>query len=317
MTTADRYRGFAETEAHGYSPCYERWCRGIAGDAELLALIDALPTPKRQPNLILGAARYLGAVVSGFEEFKDFLIRNWPEIRDVAMTHRTQTNEGGRTATLLPLLARYPGHPVALIEFGASAGLCLYPDRYSYRYDDGPILDPKDGRSEVVLPCATTGTPPLPGELPWVVHRAGIDLNPLDVRDPEDMRWLESLIWPEQRDRLSRLRNAAAIARRDPPTLVTGDLTTTLTDLVHAAPQDIPVIVFGSAVLAYLTREDRNTFRDTIAALPCHWITNEAAGALNYGPVPAPPRPGQFLLTSDGAPVAYTGPHGQVLDWFA
>ena len=46
-----------------------------------------------------------------------------------------QTNEAGRCAVLLPVLAALP-QPLALLEVGASAGLCLYPDRYAYRYGD-------------------------------------------------------------------------------------------------------------------------------------------------------------------------------------
>ncbi len=48
-------------------------------------------------------------------------------------TRSTQTSEPGRCATLLLLLARLP-QPLALLEVGASAGLCLLPDRYGYDY---------------------------------------------------------------------------------------------------------------------------------------------------------------------------------------
>ncbi|UFS96279.1 DUF2332 domain-containing protein [Nocardia huaxiensis] len=318
METSEWYQVFAVNEVRGYSPCYERWALGIASDAELLALIDELPYRKRQPNLVFGAARYLGVSPSAFDEFKDFVIARWPDIRDVAMSHSTQTNESGRCATLLPLLARFGDTPIALIEFGASAGLCLYPDRYSYRYDDQPVLDPADGRSPVVLPCTTSGAPPLPTSLPQMVHRAGVDLNPLDVADPDSMRWLESLVWPEQRNRLERLRNAAAIARLDPPHLVTGHLNDTLAELVDAAPKDIPVIVFGSAVLSYLGTADRERFQSVIRKLPCHWITNEGPGVLPVDPaaVPHPPDRRHFVTALDGVPAAYAGHHGQTLDWF-
>ncbi|MFE4537493.1 DUF2332 family protein [Streptomyces scopuliridis] len=54
-------------------------------------------------------------------------------LRAMMLSRRTQTNEPGRCATLLPALAALDG-PLALIEVGASAGLCLHVDRYSYDY---------------------------------------------------------------------------------------------------------------------------------------------------------------------------------------
>ncbi|MFE4545324.1 DUF2332 family protein [Arthrobacter sp. NPDC056727] len=60
-----------------------------------------------------------------------------------------------------------------------------------------------------MLRCRTRGPVPLPGSLPHVAWRAGIDLNPLDVRSPDDVAWLEALVWPEP-------RAAAAGHRRRP-----------------------------------------------------------------------------------------------------
>jgi Uncharacterized protein conserved in bacteria (DUF2332) len=60
VSTADKYRGFASSEARGESPCYQEWAEGVAADRELIGLIDALPEPKRQPNLLFAAARYIG-----------------------------------------------------------------------------------------------------------------------------------------------------------------------------------------------------------------------------------------------------------------
>jgi hypothetical protein len=108
----------------------------------------------------------------------------------------TQTNEPGRTASILPVLAQIDAAegPLALIEVGASAGLCLYPDRYSYRFarasgvrnldeDFGALkldpadgawrLDPDDGPSPVVLETAVTAVPAHRAEAP--VGAAGVD----------------------------------------------------------------------------------------------------------------------------------------------
>jgi hypothetical protein len=314
VSTTDRYRRFAEQEAHGWSPCYEEWALGVAGDLELLALLDDLPEPKRQPNLLFTAARYVGIPAGPFGSFRPALLARWPEVRDVMLTKRTQTNEPGRCAVLLPLLAALP-QPLALLEVGASAGLCLYPDRYSYRYGDHR-LDPADGPSAAVLECAVSGPVPLPDRLPRVGWRAGIDLNPLDVRDNNDVRWLETLVWPEQDNRRERLARAIEVARTESPRIVTGDLNDKVTELAAAAPADATLVIFHSAVLPYLDAESRASFVTTVRGLDARWIANEGPGVF---PVTAPPSPepgrALFLLTLDGEPVAYSAGHGQSLHW--
>ncbi|MFD3463092.1 DUF2332 domain-containing protein [Nocardia fluminea] len=317
MEPAQRFRDFALLEARGNSPLYHRRALDISVDAEVLALIAALPAEKQQPNLILAAARVNGATAVPYSEFRDQLRENWSAISATALCRRTQTNEAGRAATLLPVLARLPG-PLSLIEVGASAGLCLYPDRFSYRYDTA-ALDPDDGPSPVVLTCKTTGAVPIPDRLPLVVHRAGVDLNPLDAGESEDRQWLSALVWPGQDDRLSRLRSACEIAAADPPTIVTGDLNERVSELVHAAPRESTVVVFHSAVLSYLSPQAREDFRATVRNLPCHWVSQEGTGVLSSLADRLPPREStaaRLVLALDDEPLAFAGPHGQSLDWF-
>jgi hypothetical protein len=315
VATADRYRRFAEAEARGGSPCYEEWALGVAADGELLALLDELPVAKRQPNLLFAAARYTGIPAGPFPGFRRTLLANWPVVREVMRTRRTQTNEPGRCAVLLPLLAALP-QPLALLEVGASAGLCLYPDRYSYRYSDHPRLDPPEGPARAVLDCEITGPVPVPTALPRVVWRAGIDLNPLDIADRDDVRWLESLIWPEHDNRRARLAQAIEVAKAEPAHILTGDLNERLATLAATAPGAATLVVFHSAVLAYLDTESRAAFVDTVRGLDARWIANEGPDAL---PVTAPPSPAPeralFLLTLDSVPVAYSAGHGQSLHW--
>jgi hypothetical protein len=140
--------------------------RGIAADAKLLDLIDGLPPMKRKPNLLLAAVRFLGGPVDDAGRFREWCFDHWAELRDTMLVRRTQTNETGRCAALLPILASLP-QPLALIEVGASAGLCLYPDRYRYRYDDLPEVGPAD--SPVVLTCRTNGKVPVPERVPEIV----------------------------------------------------------------------------------------------------------------------------------------------------
>ncbi|MER5649411.1 DUF2332 domain-containing protein [Streptosporangium sp. NPDC002524] len=316
MDTAEMYRRFAVREVRGHSPAYEDLAWEIAADARLLALIDGLPPIKRQPNLLLASVRFLGGPHADFGRFRAWVLRHWAELRETVLARRTQTNEAGRCASLLPVLAGLAG-PLALVEVGASAGLCLYPDRYRYRYDDRPPFGPED--SPVVLPCRTNGRVPVPARVPEVVWRAGLDLNPLDVREEETARWLECLVWPGQHERLARLRGAVRIVGEDPPHLVRGDLNESLRDLVASAPREATVVVFHSAVLPYLEAEERDRFVATVRGLPVRWISNE--GSPRLPSVLAglgrdlPEDRLAFLPALDGRPVAMAGPHGEWLDW--
>lgn len=315
-STADIYRLFGEVEADT-SPLYREWALGVADDPEVIALIDELPPRKRQVNLVFAAARYLTVPWGSYSVFREWMLVNWPRVRAVAETHATQTNEAGRCAVLLPLLARVPG-PLALLEVGTSAGLCLYPERYSYRYGGGSTIDPTDGPSAVVLDCAISGPVPVPNHLPQVVWRAGIDLNPLDVRSADDVAWLDALIWPEHDDRRARLNAAVQIARADPPQIVRGDLNEALPALAASAPADATLVVFHTAVLAYLVEAERKRFVQTVTSLPGHWISNEG---IHVTPGVAErlgdthPQPGEFVLALDGDPVALAQPHGRALRW--
>lgn len=76
---------------------------------------------------------------------------------------------------------------------------------------------------------------------------------------------LETLVWPGQEDRLGRLRAAIDMARSDPPTVVKGDLLTDLAPLMATAPKDATLVVFHTAVLAYVSsRARRDQFARTV-----------------------------------------------------
>lgn len=314
--TALRYRRFAGLEAAGVSASYERLALGAAADAGLLALIEELPGPKRQPNLVFAAGRWLGAPVAEYDAFREFVLVNWAEVRGIILARSTQTNEAGRCAAFLPQLSRIDG-PLALLEVGAAAGLCLYPDRYSYRYEtpEGTVeLDPPAGRSSVALECEIDESVALPARLPEVLWRGGIDLNPIDIRDEESLNWLETLVWPEHDTRRRRLRAAAALVAAEPPLLVEGNLLEELPRMLGEVPAGITPVVFHSAVMAYLTPQDREEFRMMVGELGAVWISNEGIGSMPSIAARLPADlvvQGEFVLAVDGEPVALTGPHGQ------
>jgi len=315
--TVDWYRKFATEEAHGRSALFEEWASGVAVDDEVLGLLAELPRPKRQPNLLFACSRLLGCPLVPYAGWRNWLLPNWSAVSAQMRVRGTQTNEPRRCAVLLPVLAQVPG-PIALLEVGASAGLCLFPDRYSYSYD-GRRIDPANGPSTVLLECATSGNPPIPTELPQIVWRAGIDLNPLDLTKPDDTTWLETLIWPEQQERLARIRAAMDIVRADPPLIVRGDAIDDLPGLVAQAPSDATLVIVSSAAIVYMMPEPRARFIEYVKSLDATWISNEgpgivpAAAAALAGRVS--PVTGQMLLSVNEVPKGFTGPHGDRLDW--
>jgi hypothetical protein len=317
VIVADDYARFASVEARGQSSVYEALAASISKDPGVLGLIGSLPETKRQPNLLFASVRFLGGPVEDYTEFGAWLREHWGSVRATIQSRRTQTNEPGRCAVLAPVLSLLPG-PLALLEVGASAGLCLYPDRYRYTYGSHEIGDPA---SPVHLRCEVIGSAPVPTRLPNVVWRGGIDLNPLDPGDPEDLRWLESLVWPGQTDRLARLRAAAAIAASHPPNLVAGHLNTELPGLVARVPPEATLVVFHSAVLTYLSMTDRSRFVHQVRALPARWLSNEGPAVLANDGITPPSSPApegsHFLLALDGVPMAWAGAHGQTLQWLS
>ena len=173
------------------------------------------------------------------------------------LERRTQTNEPARCALMLPLLAALP-QPLALLEVGASAGLCLLPDRYGYDYAGHRAR----GRP-AALRCTPEGDLPLPDALPEVVWRAGLDLDPIDIDDADAMRWLELLIWPGEEHRVETLRGAVDDRPRGPAAGRPGrPHTATSRRSPPRRPRDATLVIFHTAVLSYVPSAGRATFRD-------------------------------------------------------
>lgn len=311
LGTVENYRRFGRVEAAGRSRAYEELAHAVAEDELILAFLGGLDRPKRQPNLLFAAARYLLGTTADPESLHALVADRGSERADVMNTRRTQTNEPARCAVLLPALGMLRG-PLALLEVGAAAGLTLLPDLYSYHYGTQRLTgrDPE----APVLACRSSGPVPILDEVPEIVWRAGIDLNPLDPYDDSDVAWLECLIWPGEDGRAERLHAAVAVARRHPPTVHCGHLLDDLSRVAAQAPADATLVVYHTAVLAYVDEDKRNAFASAVAELDAVWLSNEGDGVLTG--ISSPDRPDAFLLVRDGRELlAHTDPHGTWIDW--
>ena len=139
------------------------------------------------------------------------LVRAW-------LGRAPQTNEVGRATALFGALLHLDAEerlPLRLVEIGASGGLNLLADRFAYVDSDGREFGVPE--SLVRLDPAWSGEGPVPWPELRVVERTGCDLRPVDVSTTEGRLTLTAYVWPDQQQRLERLRGALALAERTTP----------------------------------------------------------------------------------------------------
>ena len=162
-----------------------------------------------------------------------------------------QTNEVRRAACLIAaahLLAARHGLPLVLSELGASAGLNLLFDRFALETPDGPR-----GAAGPVLTLAPDWTGPVPPAAPFTVAaRAGVDLSPIDVRDPAQRERLMAYLWPDQPFR-ARITEAAIAA--GPPLPETADAVDWLERRLAAPRPGALHLVYHTVAWQYLPAE--------------------------------------------------------------
>lgn len=356
---ARRFREWAEVDGPGYAPMYMQLAYAAAEDPSTLEILATAPPGQRRPVMFFAAIHDL--LLRGFDHelarwypdldgsipdrdpgpvLLDFCAQHRDELIDVVATHRVQTNEVGRAAALLPALRVAQGAlggPVALVEIGASAGLNLLFDRFGYRYSSraGTDIVAGDPDSPVHLRAALVGNlvPPVGKDMPDVPERVGIDLQPVDVTDPEAARWLRACVFAEQIERRARLDAALELAATARPRVVEGDAVEVLPQVVADLPDGLPVCLWHSWTLTYFPRERRAHFADAVAKIATErevvWLSFEAPDTAPGVPRPptesdaAPPRRqatvvGMARMRSEGPvgrALARSHPHVTWLEW--
>jgi hypothetical protein len=308
-TLADRFAAYADAVLLDGSPLWAAAARAIAADAEVLALVERAEEARRRPVLVLAVARWLGAPLGPWPELRRWLLDHPDLFVDELRRRLTQTNDVRRTSPVSLALARVEG-PVALLEVGASAGLGLLPDRYGHRAGD---LRWGDVDSPVQLEVVVHGDLG-EAQLPEVVWRAGLDLDPLDVRSAADVGWLDALLPPGATGRAELLAQAVSVARGAPPRVERGDAVDDLVRLAAEAPRDATLVVVSTGTLVYLPGRRRQEFVDTVRGLGARWISYERRDLLRDVPVVVPPgTPGAesfAVLALDGLALAVGDAHG-------
>jgi hypothetical protein len=265
------------------SPLYARFAEGVGQDAELRAFAATAKKGQPHANILFAAVHFLllrGAqhplrrfypdlngweTVEGedpFPAFKDFVESHRAELAPIVASRITNTNEVGRSALLhagFRAIAAEAEEPLNLIEIGPSAGLNLIWDRYGVLYHRGSEIFSTDTPDPaLIIDCELRGSniPPL-GAAPKVASRVGLELNPVNLNDPDARDWLKALIWPENKLRFERL-DAALKAHADAkPPIRVGDALALLPNALRDAPEHQPVCVYHTYVTDQFTGEMR------------------------------------------------------------
>lgn len=203
-----------------------------------------------------------------------------PGVHD-ALDRDPQTNEVGRAASLavgLAAIGSITRRPIRLFEIGSSGGLNLRLDHYWYDADggwgnpDAPVRFAADeflGRTEFAAAVP-------------IVERRGCDLHPLDATTDAGVLTLLGYVWPDQTERLDRLRRALAVAR-DVPVTIDAQLGEAFVDQHFRPEPGTTTVLMHSIVWQYIPEAERRTIRAIVAErvahssvhAPCAWLRFE------------------------------------------
>jgi hypothetical protein len=237
------------------------------------------------------------------------------------LTSPPQTNEVGRSAALLGgllhLVAQQP-LPVRLHEIGASAGLNLRADRF--RYDAGGVPAWGSADSPVVLSDAWRGSmPPRSGDL-RVVERAGYDIAPVDPATARGRLLLTAYVWPDQLERLHRLRGAVEVAARVPAAMHRTSAGAAVSALAPAA--GAWTVLWHSVMWQYVPRAEQQVVTAALVALGAAATPAAPVAHLRLEPEPPAGQDGpRFLVRlrawpgGDDRLLAEAAPHGLPTTW--
>lgn len=296
-TLAEVYRHFGEVVAAG-TP-YERVAVALSESERALRALEAAPSRTRQPTVILAAlhdlalARRAPALAAAYAAGDgdagaaavDTLLRMTDSVVATAGRRKPRTDEVGRRAVLYPAVAeaayRAGADTVGLIDVGCSAGLNLGVDRVGVSYGNGQFLGKPS--SPVQLSCSVVGDRPLPARaVPEVVARIGVDVDPLDVTDEDDARWLRACLWPGQPERAAVLDAEIALAAAAPPLLLRGDVVEMLPEALAGVPPGALRVVTTTWALSSLSVENRLRFLQRLDEAGAHravaWVSVEGVG---------------------------------------
>lgn len=277
------------------SPFYGDLLERAAADAEAGGPVaQVLRGHEGDPANSMLALRLMGAVHRRLLEgklpdlawpnFRRALADDADAIREL-LDHPVQTNEVGRCAALLPgflAIAAKTGLPLRLLEVGASGGLNLRWDRYRYEADG---FNWGDAESLVRIRFQFEGPAPESVAVE-VIERRGCDRRPIEPSTEEGRLTLLSFVWPDQVERMERLRAALEAAAEVPVEVERAGAAEWIDKRLAESRPGVATVVFHSIVMQYLAEEERREFERHLRKAgeavdensPLAWLRMEPGG---------------------------------------
>lgn len=284
-----RFLQFAKKECENSSPLYEFLSYQIAEDSVLQKLASQIPVEQPIPNLFFASIQYLLMeqddllksyypsftdtplpIQESFVPFKEFVLKNQESLLELFKTKLVQTNEVRRCSYLYPMFTeiyKEQRKPLALIEIGTSAGLQLGVDQYNYFYNEE--IEVTNTPSGLTIPSKNIGDP-LPSSIhssPIVKTRIGIDLNPINIKNKRELKWLQALIWPEHHERREMLTQAAQVINQLEIEFLRGDAIAKLEDVCASVNEDEQIVVFHTHVANQIPKQGREELMAKLASI--------------------------------------------------
>ena len=143
-----------------------------------------------------------------------------------------------------------------------------------------------------------------------MASRSGCDARPLDPRSAEGRLTLASYVWPDQPERLARLRAALDVASQAGVAVERAGAADWIEAQLREETAGVTSVVFHSIVMQYLSDTERERFEHAVRSAPgsVAWLRMEPAGKLTELRLTLRPGGEELLL-------AEAGYHGDPVIW--
>lgn len=198
-----------------------------------------------------------------------------------------QTNEVRRSAALyagICAISKNWNGPIDILELGASAGLNQNLDSFDYE-----LLGFKSSnQSGVKINTEWRGNECADLANLKFRNRAACDQSPLDASNPDNALILQSYLWPDQRERLTRVSAAINIAQLNHTKVDKADALDWVKEKMNSRANDALTIIFHSVFFIYPPEETKKAINEAIRNqilnsndnAPLVWLRFENASAL-------------------------------------